>query len=95
MRSKEFETIEQRDIINQDLIDIYQSLVNKPDYNLLLTLTNNHRKVINKSNLFGKNKLKSLKYLDFLAKEFKNDKSRALNNFMCMLNNRGLLIALK
>ena len=91
MRSTEFEKIQKKELINQDLIEIYKIISQRSDYILLLSLINKHRKIINKNKLDGKMRFKTLKYLEFFANDFKNDKARALSNFMCMLNNKGLL----
>ena len=74
----------------EDLLKCYLELSTKKDINTRL-LINNHKKLLNRTALFGKNKDKTLKLLNFFVSTYHKNKPQALQLFMCTLNNKGIL----
>ncbi len=91
MRDLEYLKKESRETINNDLLNIYNILSNDKNKQDIDNLIKNHKRIIDNSYLYSKNRYKTIEYLFFFTKNYNRDKSEALSNFMCMLNNKNLL----
>lgn len=91
MRSKEYLNQDSKNIIDLDLLNIYNILNTSKNCEHIDILIKNHKKLIDNLFILGKKKYKTVDYLKFFEKNYLKNKSEALNNFMCMLNNKNLL----
>lgn len=78
------------ELLWEDLLKCYVHLSTKKNVDTRL-LINAHKKLLNRLSVFGKNKHTTLKLLIFFINMYENNRSQALQIFMCTLNNRGIL----
>ena len=87
---KEYELQYHRDLLWTHLVELYVilSTSKEPDLNSILR---SHKKLINKTYINTKNRLRTYKLLENFINLYKKDKSMSLQIFMNTLNNKNLL----
>lgn len=94
MRYPEYIIREERDLLYSDLLEVFNLMYNSMNKEEGLDFTSfikRHKKLIKKSVLIGKGKYKTLELLTYYSKSYKVNRHQTIQNFMGMLNNRGLL----